>query len=126
MIQLSDERFEVLVRGAVADIPERFASHLENIAFRVDDAPSREQLAAGGLLHGHATLLGLYVGVPLPQRGGGYTGMVPDVITVFKRPHEVISSSYEELAEMVHQTVWHEVAHYFGLDHGQIHALEAK
>lgn len=125
MIQISDEHFEELVQRAVTDIPERFADHLANIAFRVDEAPSREQLRAGGLLHRGGTLLGLYQGIPLPARGGaGYSGVVPDVITVFKRPHEQLASSLAELEAEVHQTVWHEVAHYFGLDHGQIHALE--
>jgi predicted Zn-dependent protease with MMP-like domain len=124
MIHISDEQFEELVQAAVSDIPERFASHMNNIAFRVDDEPSRQQLAAGGVLHRNTTLLGLYQGVPLPARGGGYSGMVPDVITVFKRPHEMMAASLEQLGAAVHQTVWHEVAHYFGLDHGQIKALE--
>ena len=124
MIHVSDEQFEELVQAAVSDIPERFASHMNNIAFRVDDEPSRQQLATGGILHRNATLLGLYQGVPLPARSGGYSGMAPDVITVFKRPHEMMAASFEQLRDDVHQTVWHEVAHYFGLDHGQIRALE--
>src|SRR3954470_328781 len=115
MIHVSDEIFENMVQRAVSEIPPRFAEHLANIAFRVDDEPSPSQLRAGGLLHSGRTLLGLYVGVPLPQRGGGYSGMVPDVITVFKHPHERMCASETELTAAVHQTVWHEVAHYFGL-----------
>jgi predicted Zn-dependent protease with MMP-like domain len=124
MIHVTDEQFGELVEAAVADIPERFASHLANVAFRVADEPSRAQLRAGGLLHRNETLLGLYEGVPLPRRGGGYSGVVPDVITVFQRPHEWAADSFEELRDNVHQTVWHEVAHYFGLDHGKISELE--
>jgi predicted Zn-dependent protease with MMP-like domain len=70
------------------------------------------------------TLLGLYEGIPLPSRGDGYSGVLPDVITIFKRPHEATAAGLEGLRREVHQTVWHEVAHYFGLDHGQIHSLE--
>ncbi len=125
MIHLSDEQFEEMVQRAVMDIPPRFAEHLANIAFRVDEEPSQEQLRAGGLLHRGGTLLGLYEGIPLPARGGaGYSGVVPDVITIFKWPHQQIAGSLPELVAAVHQTVWHEVAHYFGLDHGQIRALE--
>jgi predicted Zn-dependent protease with MMP-like domain len=124
MIHVSDEQFGDLVESAVADIPERFASHLANIAFRVDNEPTQAQLSSGGQLHGGQTLLGLYEGVPLPLRGGGYSGVVPDVITVFKRPHERSADTVEQLRDDVHQTVWHEVAHYFGLNHGQIRALE--
>ena len=124
MTHLSDEEFGEIVEAAVREIPERFASRLANVAFRVEEAPSQEQLVASGILHGEATLLGLYQGVPLPARGNGYSGMVPDVITVFQRPHETMAANVEALKTSVHQTVWHEVAHYFGLDHGMIRGLE--
>jgi predicted Zn-dependent protease with MMP-like domain len=125
MIHVTDEEFGEMVEASVRDIPERFASHLANIAFRVADEPTPEQLHSGGILHGHMTLLGLYEGIPLPRRSGaGYSGVAPDMITVFKRPHEIMAADVEQLRRDVHQTVWHEVAHYFGLDHGQIRALE--
>ncbi len=113
-----------MVQEAVRAIPKRFASHLDNVAFMVADEPSQEQLRAGGILHGHMTLLGLYEGIPLPRRNNGYSGVLPDVITVFKRPHEAMAPDIDSLRQEVHQTVWHEVAHYFGLNHGQINALE--
>ena len=124
LMKISDEQFEELVQQVVDDIPPRFAEHLANIAFRVDDEPSADQLGVSGMLHGGGTLLGLYEGIPLPERNGGYSGVVPDVITVFKHPHEEMAVDMAELQAEVHQTVWHEVAHYFGLDHGQIRALE--
>lgn len=123
MITVTDEEFGALVEAAVAGIPERFASHLENVAFRVADLPTQEQLVVNGVVHRGQTLLGLYEGVPLPRRGGGYSGMVPDVITVFKQPHEMMANDAASLGQNVQQTVWHEVAHYFGLNHGQINAL---
>jgi predicted Zn-dependent protease with MMP-like domain len=130
MLHVSDEQFEQLVEAAVAAIPERFASHLDNVAFLVADDPTREQIEAGydlhgGELHEGDTLLGLYEGIPLPERNDGYSGVLPDVITVFKHPHEQDTATLEELRDEVHQTVWHEVAHYFGLDHGQIEELES-
>lgn len=85
-----------------------------------------EQIARGEELHGDETLLGLYEGIPLPERSEGYSGVVPDVITIFKEPHETWAPDLKALRQDVHQTVWHEVAHYFGLDHGQIEALEHK
>ncbi len=124
MIAVSDEEFQELVEAAVAAIPERFATHLNNVAFMVADVPTRRQMEAGGGLHGGGMLLGLYEGIPLPRRNGGYSGVVPDVITVFKQAHEMMARDVSELGRNVHQTVWHEVAHYFGLDHGQIRALE--
>ena len=124
MIHVSDDEFHELVWEAVRSIPERFASHLENVAFLTADEPTPEQRRASGSLHGRGVLLGLYEGIPLPRRGAGYSGVVPDVITVFQNAHEQLAGDIEALRAQVHQTVWHEVAHYFGLGHGQIRALE--
>jgi predicted Zn-dependent protease with MMP-like domain len=125
MTHVSDEQFLALVEEAVAAIPERFSSHLDNLAFMVANVPTPEQEVASGALHGRSILLGLYEGIPLPRRsGGGYSGVLPDVITVFKYAHEQTNSDIESLRKAVKQTVWHEVAHYFGLNHGQIRALE--
>lgn len=126
MINVSDEAFEQMVDEAVAAIPKRFADHLENVSFQIADEPSREQMGLNLGLHGRSILLGLYQGIPLPKRNNGYSGVLPDVITVFKHAHEMIAHDSREMHEMVHQTVWHEVAHYFGLDHGQIRALEER
>ena len=114
MVHASDEEFEQLVEEAVARIPERFAEHLENVSFQVADEPTPQQ----------GRLLGLYEGIPLPARSAGYSGVVPDVITVFKKPHERLALDKASLREEVRHTVWHEVAHYFGLDHDRIRALE--
>lgn len=120
---MTSEAFEQLVRDAVESIPPRFAQALNNVAFLVADEPTPEQLRAGGLLHGNQVLLGLYEGIPLPRRGDGYNLVLPDVITVFQRAHEQVAHDPQALGRLVHETVWHEVAHYFGLDHGQIRAL---
>ncbi len=124
MVSVTDEEFEEMVQAAVKDIPERFAKHLNNVAFMVADEPTRRQLRDGGVHHGYGSLLGLYEGVALPERAPGYSGVVPDIITVFKQPHEAMAEDMEQLRQDVHETVWHEVAHFFGLDHGQIHELE--
>ena len=47
----------------------------------------------------------------------------PDSITIFKGPHERISSSRDELFELVRRTVVHEVGHHFGLDEEQLRAM---
>ncbi|HSX01162.1 MAG TPA: metallopeptidase family protein [Candidatus Saccharimonas sp.] len=122
MVQITDDEFEQLVQEAVAAIPERFAERLNNVAFLVADEPTREQI--GRNVRRGQTLLGLYEGVPLPKRGNGYTMVPPDVITVFRGPHVRGARSLESLRAQVHNTVWHEVAHYFGLDHGAIRELE--
>lgn len=126
MVELSDELFYDFVNEAVRDIPDRFARYLYNVAFLTAYKPSLRQRRAGGILHGRSVLLGLYEGIPLPERSAGYSGVTPDVITIFQVPHQLVASNLIELRTLVRQTVWHEVAHYFGLDHGQINALESR
>lgn len=125
MIHVTDDQFETLVSQAVQAIPSRFADHLENVAFLVAEEPTSDQHHSSETWHSEQELLlGLYEGIPLPARDAGYTMVLPDVITIFKHPHELIVNDFEAMRAAVHQTVWHEVAHYFGLDHGQIEALE--
>lgn len=122
MISVADKEFERIVSEAIDSIPPLYQKHLNNVAFLVEDEPSplqREQLklAAGG------SLFGLYEGLPLPQRGGA-TKLLPDKITIFKKPLEFVSHDLADLRERVRHTIWHEVAHYYGLDHRRIYELE--
>jgi predicted Zn-dependent protease with MMP-like domain len=121
---MSDKEFEEIVDWAVDNIPEPYKSRVQNIAFIVEDVPSEEQRARLGLMPGQ-TLFGLYEGVPLPQRGG-QVKLLPDKITIYKLPIIAAFSSVEAIREQVFKTVWHEVAHYFGLGHKRIHELENK
>ena len=69
-------------------------------------------------------LLGLYQGRPLTSRSvwDGFT--MPDKITIFQGPHERMSRTRAELEQMVYETVWHEIAHYFGMDEGRVRRAE--
>ena len=124
MVQVSDKDFEKMVAAGIDRIPPLYQKHLKDVAFIVEDEPTPEQAQKLGL-RVNELLFGLYEGVPLPQRMGT-TKILPDKITLFKRPLEFVSSSAEDLADRVGRTIWHEVAHYYGLNHDRIHALEAK
>jgi predicted Zn-dependent protease with MMP-like domain len=71
-------------------------------------------------------LLGLYEGLSLAQRGSNYTASLPDKITLFKNPLLYQSASEEEFRANVKHTLWHEIAHYYGLDHERIHKLDGQ
>ena len=68
-------------------------------------------------------LLGLYDGVSLPDRADGYDSDVPDVITVFKGPHERCFGSRAEIVEEIGKTVVHEIGHYFGIDDARLYEM---
>ncbi len=125
MIQVTNEQFEAIIAEAIDRIPEKYASRLDNVGIFWEDEPSGEQRVQLKL-HCNQTLFGLYEGIPLTKRGAGYNLVLPDKITIFKKPIEYASNSVDELKLQVGQTLWHEVAHYFGLDHDRIHKLERK
>ncbi len=125
MYAVDDAGFDDIVSRAIAAIPEPFNGRIQNLVFTIEDVPSPHQRAVAKLKP-YQTLFGLYEGIPLIRRGGNYTMVLPDKITVFKTPHEHASDSLEAIQKLVYKTVWHEVAHYFGLDHAAIESIEAK
>ncbi|HVO86535.1 MAG TPA: metallopeptidase family protein [Candidatus Binatia bacterium] len=124
MVEVSDKQFEDIVGEAIDKIPKLYQSRLDNVAFIIEDDPSPQQ-RINLKLHCDQTLLGLYEGVPLPQRNGS-TKLLPDKITIFKNPLVASSRDLSDLKKRVGHTVWHEVAHYYGLGHKRIHELDTK
>ncbi|MBI2908157.1 MAG: metallopeptidase family protein [Chloroflexi bacterium] len=116
-------RFEALVRQAVAGLPEEFRARLENVDILVEDWPSFGQLARMGL-RSRYQLLGLYEGVPLTVRGGGYNMVTPDKVTIFRKPLEAMCRSDEEIAAEVQRVIRHEIAHHFGISDQRLRAIE--
>ena len=117
--------FDRLVADACERIPPRFRRRLKNVAILVEPEPDPGQLARGRVPHG-GTLLGLYEGRPMIHRSVFETFAMPDRITIFQGPHERLANSPEHLAKLVEDTVWHEVAHYFGLNEREVRAAERR
>ncbi len=122
MISVSDEQFAEFISDALDTLPKDHLKAVENVAIVYADDPTPEQRVQLELRNDQ-TLFGLYEGVPLAQRNG-MTGYGPDKITIFKHPIEMFADTIPELKEQIRHTIWHELAHYFGLNHEQIHNLE--
>ncbi len=122
MIDVTDEQFQDLINQALVELPGEHVKNIENVAILYEDMPTEQQIADAGL-HPNQTLLGLYEGVPLTKRQG-MTRTLPDKITLFKQPLQWHADTIDELKEEIKHTVWHEVAHYYGLDHDKIRDLE--
>ncbi len=116
------ERFEDLVEKAVDSLPTQFQERLHNIVVLVEDWPSREQYRKVGL-HSRQDLLGLYEGIPLTDRDSGYNMVLPDRVTIFQRPIEMICLTDEEIVRRVSETVRHEIAHYFGISDSRLREI---
>lgn len=106
--------FEEIVERAIAKIPGRFRRRMNNLLIMVETNPPEPDL------------LGLYEGRPLTERSTMDSPGLPDRIRIFQRPHERMAQNRAHLEQMVFDTVWHEVGHYFGLSESEIHRIEAR
>ncbi len=123
MISISDDQFSDLIAEALDEMPADHMNAVKNVAIVYADDPTPEQRVQLQLRHDQ-TLFGLYEGVPLTARQGANGMYGPDKITIFKNPIQQSVDSLAALKEAIKHTVWHELAHYFGLNHQQIHNLE--
>lgn len=126
MIKVSDAEFQNLVDDAMASLPKQYTTRLDNVAILYERNPSEEQ-RLHLKLDARQTLFGLFEGIPLTEKYKGPWNPIvalPDKITLFIDPLCATSDSMTMLKERVRHTLWHEIAHYFGLDHHQIDKLE--
>lgn len=107
---MDTEQFENLVRESMDSLPGWVHDALDNIEVLVLDEAD-EHLDPEG-----EGLLGLYLGVPLAERGVDYAGELPDVIYIFRYPHLELDLPLNELRAEIAKTLVHEIAHYFGFD----------
>ncbi len=112
MVDVSRDEFEVLVGEALDQIPDELGRLMSNVVVLVEDysPPGR-------------SLLGLYHGVPLTQRGTNYAGMLPDTITIYRMPILRQCVTPEDVIDQVRITVVHEVAHHFGITDDRLDEL---
>lgn len=124
-MELTDAQFDALITRAMDELPQNYITGLDNVVIVMADEPTEAQKKKMKL-HKRSLLLGLYEGVPLTHRGAGYVFALPDKITLFKNSIMATARTPEQLFEQVKRTLWHEIAHYYGLDHDQMDELMAK
>jgi predicted Zn-dependent protease with MMP-like domain len=119
---LDRKQFEKLVEKAYEKIPEKFKQKMENIVITVEDFPSLEDLERLKIGSGKS-LLGLYRGIPLPERSVWHGIRLPDKIVLFQKSIERICRNEKEVEERVYGVLLHELGHYFGLSDKEIYEL---
>lgn len=122
MIEITNEQFQQLIDDALGKLKGEHAKNIQNVAILYEEEPTPEQRMHSKIAPWQ-TLLGLYEGVPLTGRQG-MERLYPDKITLFKGPLTRKAASLNELKEEIKHTLWHEIAHYYGLNHDQIHDKE--
>jgi len=121
---MTDAEFDNLITKAMNELPQKYIKGLENVAIVMADEPTPEQIQKMHIDNQHL-LLGLYEGIPLTKRGANYNFVLPDKITLFKNPILVTVHNEAELFEQIKRTLWHEIAHYYGLGHDRIDLLQS-
>jgi predicted Zn-dependent protease with MMP-like domain len=113
-MKLSHREFDAVIKQAVDGLPDPIRAKLQNTVFVVQDDMTAAQREEWG-----EDLLGLYQGVPYPDRGSG-DPVFPDRITLFKNPIEAEAEDREHLIEIIQDTVLHEIGHSLGLDDDEL------
>jgi predicted Zn-dependent protease with MMP-like domain len=109
------DRFERLVIEAVDALPGWIHRQIDNVEVLVEEDPPEHQRG----------LLGLYEGVPLTKRSPlGYSGVLPDRITLYRRPIERLAGDEAQLERLIRHTIVHEFAHYFGISDDRLRELD--
>src|SRR5438552_15520779 len=115
--------FETLGERALGTLPRRVKDKISNVAIVVEDWADEETLEQVGI-EPPDTLYGLYRGTDLTRRDSSYGNVLPDTIHIYQGPIEEDCADADEMAELVLDTVIHEIGHYFGLDDDTMEGIE--
>ena len=115
-----DDVIEGFVVDALDRLPAIFRDQLGSVAIVIEAEATPEQLRSVSA-HG---LYGLYQGVPRTKYAAE-NAAYPSKITLFSGPLVRSSRSLAELAQRVTDTVYHEIAHHFGISDARLHELQA-
>ena len=115
----TDDDIEAMVIDALEALPAPFRDQLGSVAIVIEEEATPAQLASVGA-HG---LYGLYQGVPRTKWAAD-GAPIPSKITIFRGPLVRANRSPDRLAAAVTDTVYHEIAHHFGISDDRLHELK--
>jgi len=122
---MSDEEFLKLVDAGIDALRPDIKERMKNVAIVIADQPSEDQRRENNL-GPDDILFGLYEGIPQTERGVEEFFSLPDKITIFKNAILETYSDPSDIATCVENTVWHEVAHHFGMEEDEVEVEEWK
>ena len=120
---MTHAEFEALVERALRRLPRQFKDRITNVTVVVEDWADDETLEELGI-EPPDTLYGLYRGTDLTRRDSSYGNVLPDTIHIYQGPIEEDCDDPDQMAELVLDTVIHEIGHYFGLDDDTMEGIE--
>jgi predicted Zn-dependent protease with MMP-like domain len=121
--KMSDENFDKLISRAMDELPQEYITNMHNVAIVMADEPDAHQNEKLQL-RGDQLLLGLFEGVPRTHQTGNEAALLPSKITLFKHAILMVPHDEASLFEQIKRTLWHEIAHYYGLNHDDMKSLQ--
>jgi predicted Zn-dependent protease with MMP-like domain len=119
------DEFEAMADAAFRALPDNFRKLCEGVIIRIEDFPSEEVLRTMKA-QSEFDLLGLFQGVGLPFRSEADPVQMPNMIWLYRRPILDYWAEHDEtLGAIVTHVLVHEIGHHFGLDDGDMEAIEA-
>jgi predicted Zn-dependent protease with MMP-like domain len=115
----TDDDIEGMVIDALERLPAPFRDQLGSVAIVIEDQATDAQLSLVGA-HG---LYGLYQGIPRTRLSAD-AAPAPSKITIFRVPLVRANRTPERLAAAIADTVYHEIAHHFGISDARLHELK--
>jgi predicted Zn-dependent protease with MMP-like domain len=123
---MTRNQFKALVEEAIDTIPAKFAREVKNVAIVIEDEPD-DDLLDEMEMRPDETLLGLYQGIPLTERGWAHGNVLPDRITLFQKTiEEECDGDEDEIVVAIGETLIHELGHYFGMSEDEIMEIEER
>ena len=119
---MTRQEFQDVLLRALEELPPEFQGAMNNIDIQVRWRPTPLELRRAGVRPG-GDLFGVYTGIPLPLRSGGYSLVPPDIIVIYQRTHELYCRTEEEMVEQARQTLLHEIGHYMGISEKRLREL---
>ncbi|TSJ60613.1 metallopeptidase family protein [Starkeya sp. 3C] len=117
-------QMEVMAEEAYARLPEEFRALCGNLVIRVEDFPTdevQEEMEAESPFD----LLGLFQGIGLAQGYETVTGVLPNMIFLYRRPILDYWAEHEDtLGDIVTHVLVHEIGHHFGLSDEDMERIE--
>jgi predicted Zn-dependent protease with MMP-like domain len=117
--EVDDDAIEAMVVDALERLPDVFRQRLGSVAIVIEDEADGAQLASVGA----AGLFGLYQGIPRTRLSADGSP-APSKITIFRGPLMRANPSPAALAAAVAETVYHEIAHHFGISDERLEELK--
>jgi len=119
-------RFDRIFEDVLASAPQSIQALIEEVPVILDDRPSEDVCEAFDLAPDE--LCGMHSGIPLTERSVEDSGVVPDVVYLYRRGIIAAAGGPESgddqrLRDEIRITLLHEIGHHFGLTEKDLESM---